>query len=325
VVVIDFETFARIHDCRDRQGLTITQIARTLGLNRQTVAKWLARSRFEPRSSRPRKSILDPFKQHIAKLLDDYPHSAQQILLRLRQKGYHGGLAILRDYVRRIRLTKISVAPRRQSGLWTHARIKEIAITCSTLTQFRKLHTTAYNVALKKGWMPEVCPHLAYVGRSSSAYALRIEHAQRPNLTINSTTSSDTPSFAVLDNLSLGANNIRPNWSRDFSVPGKYTLEQLCDIILSLLGWDRSHLYEFRIADRVYANHVFLEEDDPVVEIDYPCTSCDIPIRDVGLSIGDNIHYIFDFADHHFFLITVLDIRPATTGKAASTLISWRG
>src|SRR5262249_46182413 len=43
-VVIDYETYARIRDCRDRQGLTITQIARTLGLHRETVAKWLARS-----------------------------------------------------------------------------------------------------------------------------------------------------------------------------------------------------------------------------------------------------------------------------------------
>jgi transcriptional regulator with XRE-family HTH domain len=45
--VIDYETFARIRDCRDRQRLTITEIARTLSLHRQTVAKWLARSRFE--------------------------------------------------------------------------------------------------------------------------------------------------------------------------------------------------------------------------------------------------------------------------------------
>jgi transcriptional regulator with XRE-family HTH domain len=34
--VIDY----RIRDCRDRQGLTITQIARTLGVHRQTVAKY---------------------------------------------------------------------------------------------------------------------------------------------------------------------------------------------------------------------------------------------------------------------------------------------
>jgi transposase len=43
--VIDYETFARTTTCRDRQGLTIIQIARALGLNRKTVAKWLARPR----------------------------------------------------------------------------------------------------------------------------------------------------------------------------------------------------------------------------------------------------------------------------------------
>jgi hypothetical protein len=31
--VINYETFARIHDCRDRQGLTIAQTARALGLH----------------------------------------------------------------------------------------------------------------------------------------------------------------------------------------------------------------------------------------------------------------------------------------------------
>jgi transcriptional regulator with XRE-family HTH domain len=59
--VIDYETYARIRDCRDRQGLTITQIARTLGIHRKTVAKWLARSRFERLRPPPRTSILDPF------------------------------------------------------------------------------------------------------------------------------------------------------------------------------------------------------------------------------------------------------------------------
>jgi transposase-like protein len=66
--VIDYETFARIRDCRDRQGLTITQIARTLGLHRQTVAKWLARSRFERPRPIPRASLLDPFKGRITRL-----------------------------------------------------------------------------------------------------------------------------------------------------------------------------------------------------------------------------------------------------------------
>ena len=104
--MIDYETFAKIHDCRDRQGLTIAQTARALGLDARTVATWVARSRFEPRRSRPRGSVLDPFKPRITRLLDTHPYSAQQIFQRLREEGYHGGVTILRDYVRRIRPIK---------------------------------------------------------------------------------------------------------------------------------------------------------------------------------------------------------------------------
>ena len=107
--MIDYETFARIHDCRDRQGLTIIQIARTLGLNRKTVVKWLARRRYAPQQRHPRNSILDPFKGRITRLLDTHPYSAQQIFQRLREEGYRGGVTIVRDYVRRIRPTKLPV------------------------------------------------------------------------------------------------------------------------------------------------------------------------------------------------------------------------
>jgi hypothetical protein len=106
LVVIDYETFCKIHDCHDRQGLTIAQTARALGLHPQTVATWLARSRFEPRRGRPRGSVLDPFKPRVTRLLDTHPYSAQQIFQRLREEGYCGGMTILRDYIRRIRPTK---------------------------------------------------------------------------------------------------------------------------------------------------------------------------------------------------------------------------
>ena len=104
--MIDYETFCKIHDCHDRQGLTIAQTARALGLDPRTVAAWAARPRFEPRRSRPRGSVLDSFKPRITRLLDTHPYSAQQIFQRLREEGYRGGITILRDYVRRIRPTK---------------------------------------------------------------------------------------------------------------------------------------------------------------------------------------------------------------------------
>jgi transposase len=107
--VIDYETFCRIHDCHHRQGLTIAQTARELGLDPKTVAAWLARNRFERRRSVKRRSILDPFKGHITRLLDIHPYSAQQIFQRLREEGYCGGATIVRDYVRHIRPTKLPV------------------------------------------------------------------------------------------------------------------------------------------------------------------------------------------------------------------------
>jgi transposase len=107
--VIDYETYAKIHDCRDRQGLTIIQIARTLGLNRKTITKWLVRPRYAPQQRHPRSSILDPFKSRVTRLLDTHPYSAQQIFQRLQEEGYRGGISVVRDYVRRIRPIKLPV------------------------------------------------------------------------------------------------------------------------------------------------------------------------------------------------------------------------
>ena len=105
--MIDYETFCKIHDCHDRQGLTIAQTAGALGLHPKTVATWVARPRFGPRRSRPRGSVLDLFRCGIIRLLDSHlGRRSQQIFQRLREEGYRGGVTILRDYVRCIRPIK---------------------------------------------------------------------------------------------------------------------------------------------------------------------------------------------------------------------------
>ena len=104
--MIDYETFCKIRDCRERQRLTVAQTARALHLHPRTVTKWSARSHFEPRRRVSRGSLLDPFKPRITRLLDTYPYSAVQIFQRLCEEGYGGGMTILRDYVRRIRPPK---------------------------------------------------------------------------------------------------------------------------------------------------------------------------------------------------------------------------
>jgi len=101
--MIDYETFMKIHDHHERQGLTIAQTARTLGLHPETVSKWVKCTRYERRRPVKRASRLDPFKGLIVRWLDSHPYSAQQIFQRVREAGYRGGPTTVRDYVRAIR------------------------------------------------------------------------------------------------------------------------------------------------------------------------------------------------------------------------------
>ena len=160
--------------------------------------------------------------------------------------------------------------------------------------------------------------------RVSNTYTFRIEYAPGPTMNIDVGAAVDNPSY-LAPSLSLTEADIQPNWSREFTVHGRHTLEQLNEIILHILGWEGGHLYEFRIADRVYAHMIFLEEDELFVEVEKPCVSCDIPIRYLGFSVGDIFAYIYDFGDYHVFRVTVLDVRAAPTAKVLPTLLSLQG
>jgi transposase len=101
--MIDYELYCRIKDLRDKDRLTIVQIARQLHLNERTVGRWLAADRFRPRASPPRPSILDGYKGQIVRWLDSHPYTAAQIYLRLREAGYAGGMTIVKEHIRQIR------------------------------------------------------------------------------------------------------------------------------------------------------------------------------------------------------------------------------
>jgi transposase len=101
--MIDYETFMKIHDHHERQGLTIAQTARALGLHPETVSKWVKCARYERRRAVKRASHLDAFKGLIVRWLESHPYSAQQIFQRVREAGYCGGITTVRDYVRQIR------------------------------------------------------------------------------------------------------------------------------------------------------------------------------------------------------------------------------
>ena len=101
--MIDYQTYARIHYLHERDGLTVTQIAQTLGLDARTVTHWLAQARYRPRLLSTPSSKLDAHKPTIQRLLEKHPFSAVQIFDRLQEHGYDGGITILRDYLRIVR------------------------------------------------------------------------------------------------------------------------------------------------------------------------------------------------------------------------------
>jgi len=101
--MIDYETYCKIHDHRERQGLTITQTARALGLHPETVSKYSRSENYRQRPGMKRGSRLDQYKGLIVRWLDAHPLSGQQIFQRLREVGYSGGLTVLKDYLRMIR------------------------------------------------------------------------------------------------------------------------------------------------------------------------------------------------------------------------------
>jgi len=101
--MITYETYCKIHDHRTRQGLSITQTARALGLHPETVSRWSRLEHFRRRPSPKRPSQLDAYKGQVVRWLDTHPYSAQQIFQRLRESGYAGGLTILKQYVRQVR------------------------------------------------------------------------------------------------------------------------------------------------------------------------------------------------------------------------------
>jgi len=100
--MIDYELFCRIKQ-RQAEGLKAAQIAAALGLDERTTRKWMAVAQYHPRRSVRRASKLDAFRDRIRAWLEQHPFTAVQIFQKLRQEGYHGGVTIVKDYVRRVR------------------------------------------------------------------------------------------------------------------------------------------------------------------------------------------------------------------------------
>jgi transposase len=100
--MIDRRTVFDIHRLAN-DGFSVRKIAATLGLDRQTVTKYLDDP--APQATpRTRASKLDPYKDDIAQMLEADPKvSAAVMRQRLQERGFDGGSTIVRDYLSRVR------------------------------------------------------------------------------------------------------------------------------------------------------------------------------------------------------------------------------
>ncbi|MDZ7722499.1 MAG: IS21 family transposase [candidate division KSB1 bacterium] len=88
-----------IHKLAD-MGMKQRQIARKLCISRPTVQKYLNSPDIATPPRRPKPGKLEPFYNYIDELLEGWPNaSAVVIKQRIDEKGYTGGITILRDYL----------------------------------------------------------------------------------------------------------------------------------------------------------------------------------------------------------------------------------
>ena len=98
------------------------RIAKTLGVDRKTVAKIIAeheedRTGASPQERKPRKSLLDPFQDNVVQLLERYPDiTAIRMLEELRRLGFKGAYSIVRDHLRKLRRHPRELVRRFETG-----------------------------------------------------------------------------------------------------------------------------------------------------------------------------------------------------------------
>jgi transposase len=102
--VFKVQEWAEVHRLHDVEHVSKAGIATKLGMSRNTVSRLLSLAE-PPRYARePSGSVLDPFKDEIAAMLDSDPKAPATVMLQhLRRSGYAGGITILKEHLGKVR------------------------------------------------------------------------------------------------------------------------------------------------------------------------------------------------------------------------------
>ena len=94
-----------------RQGLSVSAIARQVGIDRKTVRTYIAKG-LEPPAYKKRAappSVIDSFEPYLRERLAAFPAlTARRLLRELKERNFPGSYSVVRDRVREIRPARIS-------------------------------------------------------------------------------------------------------------------------------------------------------------------------------------------------------------------------
>ena len=96
------EDWHMIREMREN-GMSISGIARTMGISRATVRKYLSMEKPAKYSRKGRRSIIAPYTGSVRDRINRYNLSAVRIYEELREKGYPGSYTTVKDLCRNIR------------------------------------------------------------------------------------------------------------------------------------------------------------------------------------------------------------------------------
>jgi transposase len=87
-----------------REGWKIETAARRFGVHHSVVRRVIHESEADANAQCPAASNVDPFKDYIVQRLTEHPRlTAVRLLFELQDKGFTGGIAVLRRYVAKVR------------------------------------------------------------------------------------------------------------------------------------------------------------------------------------------------------------------------------
>ena len=103
--VVRLGEIVMIHDLK-RQGLSVSAIARKVGLDRKTVRRYLDRGMeppvYGPRA--PRARLIEPYEDYLRGRITAWPElSGKRLLREIRELGYGGCYSRVTDFLRSAR------------------------------------------------------------------------------------------------------------------------------------------------------------------------------------------------------------------------------